>query len=182
MLSLKIPCVVMRSGPSQRPRAVLWQVAEGDLQPAHPIAVIFPTSSKAIDAPPGTKLSSPRVVPYETELAITHCASRLSATPEIFGAVGHCRLLLVLSQLFVDHLFSPSHFISPCTFPMSVRRARSAAQLNVGTCLASVEVTETIQTYGARALRRPIVMGKPNSEAVSIPSGFDHIELGSMPT
>jgi len=52
------------------------------------------------------------VVPDETKLAITNCASRGSARSKTFGAVWHCSLLLILSSLFVDHPFSPSHFMS----------------------------------------------------------------------
>jgi hypothetical protein len=56
-------------------------------------------------------------VPDETKLAITNCASRGSSRSKTFGAVGHCSLLLVLSQPFVDHPFSPSHLMSLCAFP-----------------------------------------------------------------
>jgi len=73
------------------------------LEPGQPIAVTCPASSEAIDALLGTKGASPRVVPDETKLAITNCASRGSARSKIFGAVQHCSLLLVLSSLFVDH-------------------------------------------------------------------------------
>lgn len=82
---------------------MLWQLVERDLEPAHPIAVTFPASSEAIDAPLGTKRRSPRVVPDETKLAFTNCASRGTATFDAFGAVEHCSLLLAFSQLFVDH-------------------------------------------------------------------------------
>src|ERR1700751_3124390 len=112
-----MPCLVVRSGSSQSPRAVLWQLVEGDLEPAHPIAVTFPASPEAIDALLGTKRGSPRVVPDETKLAITNCASRSSAGSKTFAAVGHCGLLLALSQLFVDHPFFTSHLMRPCAFP-----------------------------------------------------------------
>src|SRR6478672_12007727 len=81
------------------------ELVEGDLEPAHPIAVTFPASSEAIDALLGTKRGSPRVASDETKLAITNCASRGSARFETFGAVWHCRLLSILSSLFVDHPF-----------------------------------------------------------------------------
>ena len=99
-------------------------MVEGDLEPAHPIAVTFPANSEAIDALLGTKRGSPRVVPDETKLAITNCASRGSARFKTFGAVWHCRLLLVLSQLFVDHPFftvarhEPVRFCDP--YPKSL--------------------------------------------------------------
>jgi hypothetical protein len=114
------------------------------LEPAHPIAVTFPASSEAIDALLGTKRGSPRVVPDETKLAITNCASRGSARSKTIGAVGHCSLLLVLSSLFVDHPFSPSHLIEPVRFSNACRlgRSRSAAQLNVGNRRASKGATE----------------------------------------
>jgi hypothetical protein len=91
---------------------VLWQLVEGDLEQAHPIAVTFPASSKAIDALLGTKRRSPRVVPDETKLAFTNSASRSTARFNAFGAVEHCSLLLALSQLCVDHPFSLSHLMS----------------------------------------------------------------------
>src|ERR1700750_175652 len=100
-----MPCPVVRSGPSQSPRAVLWLLVEGDLEPAHPIAVTFPASSKAIDALLRAKRRSPRIVPDETKPAFTNCASRGTARSTTFGAVEHCSLLLALSQLFVDHPF-----------------------------------------------------------------------------
>jgi hypothetical protein len=87
-------------------------LVEGELEPAHPIAVTFPSSFEAIDAPLGTKRGSPRVMPDETKLAIANCASRASAGSKTFGAVWHCYLLFVLSSLFVDHLSLPSHFMS----------------------------------------------------------------------
>src|SRR6478735_8870061 len=73
------------------------ELVEGDLEPAYPIAVTRPASSEAVDALLGTKRGSPRVVPDETKLAITNCASRGSTRSKTFGAVWHCRLLLVLS-------------------------------------------------------------------------------------
>src|SRR6478672_7476301 len=97
------------------------ELVEGDLEPAHPIAVTFPASSEAINALLGTKGGSPRVVPDETKLAITNCASRGSARSKAFGAVGHCSLLLVLSSLFVDHPFftvalhEPVRFSNACS-------------------------------------------------------------------
>jgi len=56
-------------------------------------------------------------VPDETKLAITNCASRGTARFKIIGAMGHRRLLLVLSSLFVDHPFPPSHCMGLCAFP-----------------------------------------------------------------
>ena len=122
-------------------------MVEDGLEPAHPIAVAFPASSEAIDALFGTKLGSPRVVPDETKLAIANCASRGSTRSKTFGAVWHCRLLLVLSSLFVDHpiftvaLHWPVRFSNAC----NLRRSRSTAQLHVGNRPASKGVTETIR-------------------------------------
>src|SRR6476646_882423 len=83
-----MPCLVVRSGPSWSTRAVLLEPVEGDLEPSHPIAVTFPASSEAIDALLGTMRGSPRVVPDETKLAITKCASRGTAKSKIIGAMG----------------------------------------------------------------------------------------------
>src|SRR5258708_10914532 len=121
-----------------------YQLVEGDLEPAYPIAVTCPASSEAIDALLGTKRGSPRVVPDETKLAITNCASRGSATSKTFGAVQHCNLLLVLSSLFVDH---PSFTVAlrelvRFSNSSSLRRSRSPAQLNLGHRRASKVVTE----------------------------------------
>jgi hypothetical protein len=88
-------------------RAVLGQLVERDLEPAYPIAVTFPARSEAIDALFGTEGGSPPVVPDETELAIANCASRGYARSKTSGAVGHLLSTLGLSQLFVDHPFSP---------------------------------------------------------------------------
>src|ERR1700736_4024401 len=88
-------CLVVRSGTSWSPHAVLWQLVEGDLEPAHPSAVAFPASFEAIDALLGTKRGSPRVMPDETKLALTNCGSRGSAKSMTFGAVGEWRFLLV---------------------------------------------------------------------------------------
>src|ERR1700736_3749090 len=121
-----------------------YQLVEGDLEPAYPIAVTFPASSEAIDALLGTKGGSPRVVPDETKLAITDCASRGSARSKTFGAVQHCRLLLALSSLFVDHPFFTVALHQPVRFcnAFSLRQLRSAAQLNLGKRRASKGVTE----------------------------------------
>jgi hypothetical protein len=144
VLFLGIPCLVVRSGTSQCPRAVLWRLVQGDLEPGQPIAVTCPASSEAIDALLGTKRGSPRVVPDETKLAITNCASRGSARPKAFGAVGHCNLLLVSSSLFVDHPFFSVALHQPVRLSdaCSLRRSRSTAQLNVGKCRASKGVAE----------------------------------------
>src|SRR6201987_2180565 len=125
-----MPCLVVRSGSSQSPRAVLWQLVEGDLEPAHPIAVTFPASSEAIDALLGTKRGSPRVVPDETKLAITNCASRGTARSKIFGAVGHWSLLLVLSSLFVDRPFFTVALHKPVRFSNACSLRRSLQRLN----------------------------------------------------
>src|SRR5260370_16067404 len=92
-----IPCLVVRKVRSYSPRAVLWQLIEGDLEPTHPIAVTFAASSEAIDAVLGTKGSSPRVVPDEAKFAIADRTSRGFPESKAFGAVGHCCLLLILS-------------------------------------------------------------------------------------
>jgi hypothetical protein len=82
---------------------VLWHLDEGDLEPAHPIAVTLAASSEAIDALPGAKRGSPRVVPDETKLAITDRTSRDLPSSKTSASVGHCCLLLVLSLLFFFH-------------------------------------------------------------------------------
>ncbi|MGY4434885.1 hypothetical protein ACVWWO_007362 [Bradyrhizobium sp. F1.13.1] len=161
MLSLNMPCLVARSGPSQSPRAVLWQLVEGDLEPTHPIAVTFPPSSEAIDALLGTKRRSPRVVPNETKLAITNCTSRGTGRSKTFGAVGHCTLLSVLSQLFVDHPIFIVALDEPVRFSdaRSLRRSRSAAQLNADIRPASRWVTERYEGLG-RLLTKPTTSAK----------------------
>ena len=118
-----------------------------DLEPAQPIAVTCPASFEAIDALLGTKRGSPRVVPDETELAIANCASRGSARSQTFGAVGHCCLLLVLSD--------PSFFTELVYFSnsCSLRRSRSAAQLNVGNPGPSKGVHRTIRRFMALAFK-----------------------------
>jgi hypothetical protein len=62
---------------------------------------------------------------------------------------------LRLSQLFVDHPFSPSHFHEPVRFSnaCSLGRSRSAAQLNVGNRPASKGVNGTIRRFMALALK-----------------------------
>jgi hypothetical protein len=104
---------------------VLWRLVEGDLEPAHPIAVSLAASSEAIDALPGAKRGSPRVVPDETKLAITDRTSRDLPSSKTSASVGHCCLLLVLSLLFVDHLFSPPHFMNLC--PLSMLQPKTIA-------------------------------------------------------
>jgi hypothetical protein len=127
------------------------------LEPGQPIAVTCPANSKAIDALLGTKGGSPRVVPDETKLAITNCASRGSATSGTFGAVQHCSLLLVLSSLFVDHPFFTVALHEPVRFSnaYSLRRSRSATQLNVGNRRASIVVTERYEGLW-RSQSRPL--------------------------
>src|SRR3954453_15903624 len=123
------------------PRCEIWTVikpsrgsraaVEGDLEPAHPIAVTFPASSEAIDALLGTERGSPRVVPDETKLAITNCASRGTARSKIIGAMGHRSLLYRrCSSIILFHRRTawPVRFSYAC----SLGRSRSAAQLNVG--------------------------------------------------
>jgi hypothetical protein len=102
---------------AEQSRAVLWQPVEGDLEPPHPITVTFAASSEVVDAVLGTKGGSPRAVPDEAKFAITDCASRGCPGSKAFGAVGHCCLLLVSSQLFVHYPFSSSQLMSLCTFP-----------------------------------------------------------------
>jgi hypothetical protein len=71
--------------------ALTWfsGVSFNAMEPSKPIAITFPASSEAIDADPGTKRGPPRVVPNETKLAITDCASRSFAMFKTFGAVQH---------------------------------------------------------------------------------------------
>jgi hypothetical protein len=57
------------------------------LEPAHPVAVTFVTSSEAIDAFLGTERGPPRIVPNEAKLAITDCASCGLAALAMFEAV-----------------------------------------------------------------------------------------------
>jgi hypothetical protein len=147
------------------PRCEIWNVIVpsrgslapglGDLEPAQPIAVTCPASSEAIDALLGTKGGSPRVVPDETKLAITNCASRGSARSKTFGAVGHYSLLLVLSSLFVDHPFFSVALHQPVrlSYACILRRSRSAAQLNVGNRRASKRGHGTIRRFMALALK-----------------------------
>src|SRR6516164_10041849 len=76
------------------PSTVLRQLLQADSEPRQPVAINLPASFEAIDALPGTKRGSPRVVPDETKLAITSCAS--FAGSRTFRGVGHCSLLLKL--------------------------------------------------------------------------------------
>src|SRR6516164_2795161 len=91
---------------------MLWCFVQGDLEPGEPIAITFPARSEAIDAPPGAERGPPRVVPDETKLAVADCASRGFAVSRILGAVGHCRLLLALSQNFPIFPLSLLHAVS----------------------------------------------------------------------
>src|SRR5262249_40484266 len=141
--------------------------------------VIFPTSSEANDALLGTKRGSPRVVPDETKLAITNCASRGSAGSNTFGAVGHCGLLLALSQLFVDHPFftvaldEPLRFSNAC----SLGRLRSAAQLNVGNRPASKGLTERYEgLWGSPLKPTTSAMGQERRFAVQHLVSGPHLE------
>jgi hypothetical protein len=72
---------------------ILWPLVQVDSEPGQPVAVTFAASFEAIDALPGAKSGSPRVVPDETKLAFTNGASRASAMIEAFGEVGHGDLL-----------------------------------------------------------------------------------------
>jgi hypothetical protein len=101
-----------------------------------------------IDALPGTKGGSPRVVPDETKLAITNRASRGSATSKTFGATRHCSLLSILSSSFVDHPCSPValHRLVRLS-SMQSKTTRSPAQLDEGSRRASKMVTETIRRF-----------------------------------
>lgn len=144
MLFPNIPCLVSRSGPSKSPRAALRHLVEGD-SPTHPIAVTFPASSEAIDALLGTKRGSPRVVPDETKLPITNCASRGTARSKTFGAIGHWSLsswgyprCSSIVLFFTVALHEPVRFSNAC----SLRPSRSAAQLNVGKRRTSKGATE----------------------------------------
>lgn len=118
------------------------------MEPGQPIPVTCPARSEAVDALPGTKGGSPRVVSDETKLAITNCASLGSARSRAFGTVQHCSLLFVLSSyyrrcssiilFFTAALHQPVRFSNGC----SLSRSRSAAQLNVGKRRASKGGTE----------------------------------------
>jgi len=123
------------------------------LEPGQPIAVTFPASSEAIDALPGTKGGSPRVVPDETKLAITDSASRGAAMCKTFGAGGHCCLLLAIRGPTFFHCRSdePVRFSEACT----LGRSRSTAQLNVGKSRASKGLTELYE-----GLWRPPLFGR----------------------
>jgi hypothetical protein len=88
----------------------------GDLEPAHPIVITLVASSEAIDALLGTKRGSPRVMPDETKLAVTDCASRGVGRSKIFKAAGHYCLLLVYRSYLPIIPSSPSHFMSMRVF------------------------------------------------------------------
>jgi hypothetical protein len=154
VLFLGIASLVVRSEPSLCPRAVLRRLVKGYLGPAQPIAVACSASSEAIDALLCTKGGSPRVVPDETKLAITNCASRGSARSKTFGAVGHGGLLFVLSSL-VDHPFlSLALDQTVRSFDRHILgRSRSAVQLNVSKRRASKGGYGTIQRFMVPALR-----------------------------
>ena len=92
------------------------------MEPGQPIPVTCPASSEATDALLGTKGGSPRVVPDETKLAITNCASRGAARSRTFGAVQHCSLHWYYRRCSSIILFSPSHFMSLCAFPIVISR------------------------------------------------------------
>jgi hypothetical protein len=123
------PCLVVRSATSWSPHTFLWRVVQGDLKPGQPIAVTCPASSEAIDTRPGAKRGSPGVIPDETKLAFTNRAACGSARSGTFG-VGHCRLLLALSSVFLDHPFHcrddhpPFQRMHPKTIAISVSIGR----------------------------------------------------------
>src|SRR3954469_23381101 len=73
--------------------AVFGRLVEGDLEPAHPIVVTLAARLEAIDALPGAKRPSPRIMPDETKLALTDCASHGVVGPVTFQGVRHCFLL-----------------------------------------------------------------------------------------
>src|SRR3954447_18549133 len=74
-----------------RPSRDFRGLVESDLEPAHPIVVTLAARLKAIDALPGAKLRSPRIMPDETKLALTDCASLGLIRPMTFE-VRHCFL------------------------------------------------------------------------------------------
>jgi hypothetical protein len=71
---------------------MLHSYYESDLEPAHPIVITLAARPEAIDALPGAKRSSPRIMPDETKLALTDCASHGLVRPVTFQAVRHCFL------------------------------------------------------------------------------------------
>src|SRR3954471_9110868 len=75
-------------------RAVFGRLVESDLEPACPIVVILAARLEAIDALAGAKLRSPRIMPDETKLALTDCASLAFVRAVTFQAVRHCFLFL----------------------------------------------------------------------------------------
>src|SRR6516165_10298026 len=79
--------------PSRGSRAI-----ESDLEPAHPIVITLAACLEAIDALPGAKRRSPRIMPDETKLALTDCASHGLFRPVTFQAVRHCFLLLACAH------------------------------------------------------------------------------------
>src|SRR6185437_2826689 len=96
----------------------------------------------------GTKRGSPWVVPDETKLVITHCASRGTARVNTFGEVARCshppgiNTSLFPGRPLVDVvLHEPVCFLSAC----SLRRPRPADQLNVGKRQASKGITDRYQ-------------------------------------
>ena len=68
------------------------------MEPAHPIVVTLAARLEAIDALPGAKRRSPRIMPDETKLALTDCASHGLVRPVTFQAVRHCFLLLACAH------------------------------------------------------------------------------------
>jgi hypothetical protein len=126
------------------------------LKQAQPIAITFPASSKAIDALLGTNRGSPRVVPEETKLAVTDCASRSSAVSRTLGAVAHVVFSCSIG-LFDEHPFRTVALDDDVRFPEAcrLRRLRSTAQLNVGKRLASKGIAELYEGLW----RSPLAIG-----------------------
>ena len=64
----------------------------------HPIVVTLAARLEAINALPGAKRRSPRIMPDETKLSSTDCASHGLVRPVIFQTVKHCCLLLACAH------------------------------------------------------------------------------------
>ena len=135
------------------PRAVLWRLVQGDVQPGKPTAVTGPAGSQAINALVGTKRGSPRVVPDETKLAITNCASRGPA--KTFGAVGHCGLL---SGIIVAVRRSSSPFFLPtfCRSYLAIR-SRSLAVNRVSGLFRGEGTQDLGECFSANALMPSLI-------------------------
>ena len=106
------------------------------LEPAHPIAVTLAASLEAIDTLSGAKWGSPRIMPDETKLALTHCASRGPVSTVTFEAVSHCSLPWSVRPSFACRL----------------RRSLQAPQLSAGRDRAS--------KWGTKPIRRLTMLGR----------------------